>query len=184
MAKEPTPVDRAFERCKLLAQVVALEYRRARANPLDDRYATLGITERGELKADAVHQIEEAFSDLEALVNHLTILDMAAAFEKMFNARIATAVGEARKTLRGKHRGPVLAGRDGIVREMEDFRGLSNITNLIGADLDEQVKKRIESVRENRNRFAHGTDLTTPPTIPREEARDALNEAVILLKPM
>ena len=183
MVGKRTQVDRAFERCRLLARVVALEYERARANPTDARYATIGVTQQGARKAEAERQIEEAFDDLVALIDHLTILDMAAAFEGLFNARIATAVGGARDTLRRRYPN-TLAGRADFVRETDDFQGLSDITKLIEADLDGQVKERLVSVRENRNRFAHGTDLCNPPTILQEDARNALNEAVALLQPV
>lgn len=184
MAEEPTPVDQAFERCRLLASVVAREYERARANPTDARYADFGVTEQGMNKADAKRQIEQAFGDLEALIDHLTILDMAAAFEGLFKARIATAVGAARKTLRSKYPNSALAARAGLVHDAEEFQGLRDITKLIDADLDDHVKERLESIRKNRNRFAHGAVLSSPPTIFREDARDALNEAVSLLQPV
>jgi hypothetical protein len=180
-----TAVDRALERCQLLARIVDLEYQRALANPTDERYVTLIPVvkeQEKQKKAGAKLQIEQAFGDLVALVDHLTILDMAAALEFMFSARIATAVGAARRTLATKHRGPVLAGRAGVVRDTKDFQGLGDITTLISADLDDQVRRSLESVRENRNRFAHGTDLRNPPTILQEDARDALNAAADLLQ--
>jgi len=169
-----------------LSRLIVLEYERARANPLDRRYTDLGITKWGGLpkKADAQKSIEEAFGDLQALINHITILDMAAAFEGLFKAQIATAVGEARKTLKGKHKETVLAGRERLVREAKDFQGLSNIMELISPNLDERDKERLESVRENRNRFTHGTDITAPPTIRSDDAREALNNAIDLLKPI
>jgi hypothetical protein len=184
MARKPTPVDHAFGRCRLLANVVAREYERARAHPTDERYVDLGVTELGAKKAEAQRKIQQAFDDLVALVDHLTILDMAAAFEGLSNAQIATAVGEARKTLEGKHRNSALAWRKRLVREPADCQGLSNITNLIGPDLDERVKKQLESVRQNRNQFAHRTALSNPPTILQKDARDALNAAVALLQPV
>jgi len=96
-----------------LAKLIRLEYDRARATRSINRYVDLGVIPRGEKmeKATALRQIEEAFGDLDALVDHLTILDMAAALEKLFNARISTAVGEARRTLRQKHRPSTLAAR-------------------------------------------------------------------------
>jgi hypothetical protein len=103
MAINQNPIDRAFERCRLLSSIVEEEYRRARGNPTDSRYVNFGITQQGGRKREeAEQQIREAFTDLVALVEHLTILDMAAAFERHFNARVSTAVGAARKTLRAR----------------------------------------------------------------------------------
>jgi ribosomal 50S subunit-associated protein YjgA (DUF615 family) len=184
MPRPSSPVDQAFERCSLLARLIDSEYDRARANPTDERYVNLGVIERGEKVAKAKAQIEQAFDDLVAIVEHLTILDMAAALERLFKARIATAVGEARRTLREKHRGDALAARVKLVREIEDFQGLNDITKLISADLSGEMQEQLDKVRENRNRFVHGTDLRNPPTILKEEAQAALNEAVALLKPV
>ena len=183
MAASSNPVEQAFRRCDLLARLIQLEYDRARANPTDARYAKLGITELGaKVNIDeATRQIDEVFGDLVALVDHLSILDMAAAFEWLFNARIGTAVGTARKTLREKHRRPALAGRARLVRNTTDFEGLRDITTLIDADLSQQVIALLNTVRENRNRFAHGTDIRNPPTILKNEALAALNEALDLL---
>ena len=161
-----------------------LGYTRARANPTDDRSVELGVIPRGgkKEKARALRQIEEAFDDLVALVEHLTILDMAAALEKLFNARISTAVGEARKTLRERHRRSTLAAREKLVRETEDFQGLNNIETLLSTDLSGEMQELFKKVRENRNRFVHGTDIRNPPTILEGEAQTALNEVIALLQ--
>lgn len=186
MPDTDTPVDQAYKRCSLLARLVEAEYKRARSNPTDDRYVTLGVIEPWERKerTTALRQIEVTFGELVALVDHLTILDMAASFERSFNARIATAVGAARKTLRQKYGPSALAGREGLVRNGDDFQGLGSIANLINAALSGEVTEKLAKVRENRNRFAHGTDLSVPPTILQEDARGALNEAVGLLRPV
>ena len=184
MPGSETSVDQAFERCRLLARLIEMEYERARANPTIQRYIDLGIIQRGDKIGEARKQIDQVFGDLIALVDHLIILDMAAALERVFKLRIATAVGEARKTLRAGHRSLVLAAREKLVREADDFEGLSDITKLIGADLSGEMQQLLEKVRENRNRFAHGTDVRNVPTILGEDARAALNEAVALLQPV
>src|SRR5215469_12547629 len=101
MSKTSSPIDHAFKRCSLLSRVIQFEYERARANPLDQRNVELGIFDLGEKveKKEAQDRIEEAFSEVVALSNHLAILDMAAALEYFFRARVGTAIGEARKTL-------------------------------------------------------------------------------------
>ena len=186
MPTAQTVVDQAFQRCRLLARLVELEYERARAYPTDARYVDLGVLEIGKKqeKVKALVQIEAAFGDLIALVEHLTILDMAAAFERLFATRVATAVGAARKTLKERHRYLTLASREKLVRETKDFEGLNDIATLIEADLSQEVKELLKIIRENRNKFSHGTDIQNPPTILKEDARAALNEAIALLQPV
>lgn len=179
-----TPIDEAFERCRLLASLVDLEYRRARANPNDKRYVELGILAQGMEKRNALKRIESTFDDLAALVEHLAILDMAAGLEKLFRLRIATAVGEARKTLREKFGESTLARRERLVREADDFQGFKEIIQFLSSDLSAETQQILDKVRENRNRFAHGTNIRNPSTIPKEEARTALNYVVDLLKPV
>jgi hypothetical protein len=185
MPSPPTPIDKAFERCRLLARLIDLEYQRARGTPTAKRYIDLGVIRQEDKIEEAREQIKQAFDELVALINHLTILDMAAALEHLFKARITTAVGEARKALRTKYRGRrALAAREKLVREIDDFEGLSDITKLISSDLSGEMQQLLDKVRENRNRFAHGTDLRNPPTILSEDARAALNEAVALFQPV
>ena len=179
-----TEVDKAFERCRLLAELVKLEYERARANPTQDRYVKLGVIREGDTRGEAVKKIEDAFSDLTSLVDHLTILDMAAALEKSFSQRITTAIGEARKTLNQKFHASTLAARENLIRDSASFEGLREIVALISAGLSGEIQEMLSKVRENRNRFAHGTDLRNPPTVLKDDARNALNEAFALLRPM
>lgn len=180
----PTDVDKAFERCRLLAALVKAEYERARANPMQDRYVKMGVTQQGDTKGDAIKKIEDAFSDLTGLVDHLTILDMAATLEKVFGQRITTAVGEARKVLVETFHPNALAARESMVRDSASFEGLREIVALIGSGLSGEVQELLSTVRENRNRFAHGTDLRNPPTVLTGDARNALNEAFALLRPL
>jgi hypothetical protein len=151
---------------------------------VQDRYKKLGIIQDGDKKADAVKRIEEAFSDLTGLVDHLTILDMATALEKSFSERITTAIGEARKALNEKFHASSLAARENMVRDGASFEGLNEIVALISASLSGEIRDTLDKVRQNRNRFAHGTDLRTPPTVLSDDARAALNEAFALLRPM
>jgi len=184
MPRKENPVEEAFERCRLLALLIDHEYQRARSTPTDQRYVDLGITEKGQKIEDARREIIQAFDELAALSNHLAILDMASAFERMFRSRIATAIGEARKSLQDKYARPgstPLIAREKLIRE--HFEGIADIIELIGASLSKEVQEQLRQVRDSRNKFSHGTDLRVAPTIMREEARDALNEAIVLLRP-
>lgn len=181
-----TRVDQAFNRCELLAKLVEWERQRAAANPFDERYIALGIIKRGEKmrKLETLKSIHATFDEIAALVEHLTILDMAASLEHLFQSRIATAAGEARKTLRSNYNSSVLAAQPKIVREADDFKSLAEIVRILSENLSKETQEKINKVRENRNIFAHGTNIRVAPTILKEDARAALNEAVELLKPV
>ena len=142
MKANATPIDRAFERCRLLAGLIASEHKRARAYPTDDRYVELGLIERGaKIEKEKIRQaIDQKFDDLSALVEHVVILDMVAALELHFDGRIKTAVGEARRTLKGKFGDSALAGRNKLVRETDDFRGLQNIIDLVEPDISIEMQ--------------------------------------------
>lgn len=183
MAKQ-TPIDIAFKRCRLLAAIVDREYDRALADPTAERYETLDVTAKGDKKAVAEEKIRESFTQLQDLVRHLTILDMVASFELSFNQRITTAIGSARSALKAKHSNQALASREKLIRNADEFRGLAKISDLFESDLDALVKDTIEDIRTNRNNFAHGTNLTQPPTIDKDLALEALNKVFELLKPI
>ena len=179
----PNPVDRAYARYKILTRLLESARQRAVSDPTNERNVDLGLTTRGQKKEDAQRSIEEAFADLEGLVSHLAILDMAAAFEKYFRERLNTAIGEARKVVRERYRSgmPLYAHREGLVRDAEDFQALVGIEQLIGGRISAEVHGAGEMIRKNRNAFAHGTDLQHPPTITIERAWETLNEIIEIL---
>jgi len=49
-------------------------------------------------------------------------------------------VGEARRTLKGKFGDSALAGRNKLVRETDDFRGLQNIIDLVEPDISIEMQ--------------------------------------------
>jgi len=168
-----TPVDGAFERSRRLETIPRWARERAHTDPLGQRYVEIGITAPGDRHAEARRKIEEAFADLDGLVNHLAILDMAAAFEMFFSSRLGTTIGEARKSIRAS---PAIgvAWAENLVGKAGDFEGLSGIEGLMGlAD-----KAQLRSIKTDRNRFAHGTDLRDPPTSDSELVRTILNDLI------
>jgi hypothetical protein len=167
-----TPVDGAFERARRLQAIVSWARERAVNDPLNDGYAEVGNTARGDRQADARRKIEEAFTDLDSLLNHLAILDMAAAFEKHFSARLASTIGEARKSIRAALG---IAWADNLVTKAGGIEGLAGIEALMAYAAD---KSPLKSIKTDRNRFAHGTDLRAPPTIDREQARIILDDLI------
>jgi hypothetical protein len=183
MAATPSPVDRAYNRCQILTRVLDGARQRALADPTHERNIDLGLTTRGQKKPDAQRSIEDAFEDLFGLINHLALLDMAGAFERHFRERLNTAIGEARKVVRERYRSdrPLYAHREGLVRDAEDFQALTGIEQLIGGRMSAEVRAAWETIRKNRNAFAHGADIRLPPTITSERAWETLNEIIEIL---
>jgi hypothetical protein len=180
MPAASNPVDQAFNRHRILSRLLALARERALADPTHQRNVDLGLIPSGFQRRDAMRRIEDAFEDLGGLVNHLGLLDMAAAFERYFRARLDTAIGEARKAVREKYRAsvPLYAHRESLIREVDEFQGLAEIERLIGRNITPEVRRHWEMIRENRNLFAHGTDIRTPPTISGVRAREILIEMI------
>lgn len=174
-----TPVDQAFDRYAVLSKLIELEMERGRANPKDGRYVALGITEIGDTKREAAHKIVETLDGLAKLTEHVAILDMAASLERLFRARIANVIGDARKTLAEnarRERSRELAPK--LVRSIEEFRGLRDIADLVEAVLSGKVIETLMLVSDSRNKFAHGTDLSIAPVVEPAQARENLNEIV------
>jgi hypothetical protein len=178
MASAPSPVDQAFKRYRMLAHLMEFARERALSNPTDPRNVTAELTLSGLSPREARRSIEDAFEELGGLLNHVALLDMASAFEGHFRARLGTAIGEARKVVRERHRSniPLHAHREGLIRDTEEFQGLADIGRLIGDRVSAEVHERWEVIRRNRNSFAHGTDIRRPPTITGEQTRETLGE--------
>jgi hypothetical protein len=68
MPSPPTPIDKAFERCRLLARLIDLEYQRARGTPTAKRYIDLGVIRQEDKIEEAREQIKQAFDELVALI--------------------------------------------------------------------------------------------------------------------
>jgi hypothetical protein len=175
-----SPVDQAFNRYQVLSRLLYIARQRALADPTHERNVNAGLTARGQRKQEAVRDIEEVFDDLDGLVGHLALLDMAGAFERHFRERLATAIGEARKAVRERYRSgiPLYAHREGLIRDADDFQALTGIERLVGGRISDEVRDQWETIRRNRNDFAHGTSLREPPAITSEQARDTLNEII------
>lgn len=179
-----TALQQALARCALLSRFIKAERERALNNPDSPRNVEFGLLTPGLKKAVAIKQLEKIFDELEQLMSHVTILDMAAAFEDAFRKRLDTAIGEARKTLAEKHPDGALAGRQAIVRDTQSVDGLHDMLSFLEGDLAQDIKTNLKRVRTSRNRFAHGTPLTDVPDISTHDAWGALNHAARLLKPL
>lgn len=177
------PTVYAGRRCVRPASALVANPRSDKGSALSDpthkRNVDFGLTEAGDRKADAVRKIEEAFEDLGNLLNHVAIIDMAGAFELVFRTRLGNAVGEIRRVVKEEYEsGPFWASREDLVHQIDDFQGLRKISALLSGRMSKETADALSAIRENRNRFAHGTDIRTPPTITSEEAREALNDVI------
>jgi len=146
---------------------------------MHNRNIELGLVEQGQRKSEVVSAINEAFEDLTNLMNHVRILDIAAAFELHFRARLRTAIGEARRVLREHYSiAPLADDRERLAIAVEDIQGLAEIASLIGGRLSNETSQTLSQIRADRNKFAHGTDIRVPPATTSEQARDVLNEII------
>jgi hypothetical protein len=178
-------VQKAFLRCEVLSQIVAQAKARAMANPTDEYTVKLGITSKGEPKSDADKKIRQIFEQLDGLIAHLALLDIVASFELAFGARLKNAVGEARKAVRENYppnsSGLLFQARESLVRQVDHYGGIGGIEALLKPHLDAALLAKLQNIRENRNQFAHGTDVEILPTIQRADALKALSEIAGLL---
>lgn len=180
MAAE-TPVDEAFERYMTLSAILDRVREIAVADPTHARNIQMGLTEEGMKKSDAREHIIQTFEELTSLLNHVVVIDMAAAFERYFLARVTTAIGEARRVVRTQYNvEPFSAVREKLVKEADDFQGLAQKGSMLVGQFSPDLNAAWKLILEARNKFAHGTDILTAPAIASEEAKDALNEILQL----
>ena len=172
-------LDAAYRRCRTLTLLVERARSEAVANPSQDRWKDFEITSPGDSRVACAAKVNDAFDQILNLLNHVTILDMAASFEMATKARLGTRIGDTRSAIAAavqKNSLPVYHAR--LVRSQKDFDGLNSLAELLQGHIDENVSEVLSAVRESRNAFAHGTDVTVPPKAGREEALGALREAL------
>ncbi len=88
---------------------------------------------------------------------------------------MSTALGEARKTLRENYRLQVFHSvREGLVARIGQFQGVRGLETLLAPKLAEELKQTLKAIRDDRNKFAHGTDVTQPPAVDIDDAHKAL----------
>jgi hypothetical protein len=168
-------VEAARRRCAVLTSILRKAKERALADPTGPYPMALGIIETGEKKEDAVKKVKRTFEELDGLLAYFTIIDLTASLEKVFSSRLGTAVGEARKIVREKFKiAPFNGVREALVHDVGDFQTLQGIANLLSSVLDEDLGKKLKSVQFERNKFAHGTDVTAAPVVSPNEAYEIL----------
>ena len=176
-------VEAARLRCRLLFQIVESARIRALDNPTSDFAIALRLFEVGEKKGDASKKLARAFDELYGLIAHLTIIDMTASLEKAVSGRLKNAIGAARKTLQERkyQPGTFHEVRDAFVRDADDFLGLKGIEALVSSSLSKEVKDTLMAVREERNKFAHGTNVTDAPLVEADAAYEALKAVAAIV---
>ena len=175
-------VDLAYGLCSKLNAIVDKTAREAEANPTDRKWIALGITEAGQKPVDARRAIEQTFRSLSALVRHLTLLYIASEFEGSARAKLARHVGEGRGALRVKIKAgemPIFSER--LIRSPDDYESLALVSSLLEGHLAGEFKATLNRLRQDRNRFAHGTDIAVPPETDVEEALIATRAALSLI---
>jgi hypothetical protein len=184
MASPIDSVEKAFFRCEILLKILDDTKRRTisdKANQFPYAFS-LGIIEKGDTIDEAKLKIESIFSQLESLITHLTILDVAASFENIFRERLKNAIGEARKAVRKNYKIQTLFKvREELVQDVAAYSGLGGLETLLGPQLDQELLGKLKAIRANRNRFVHGTEIHALPTIDGADALKALREVAELL---
>ena len=143
------------------------------SNPLHQFNIDIGIVDVGDSKSEAMEKINDTFSDLSALIKHVSILHMAATFEDLFKKRLSSQIGDVRKGVRAQSRE---AWRENLVRSAESFDGLREIEELLS--LPPGDSKQFKFVRDARNAFAHGASFKDDPIISELSTLDILRKAL------
>jgi hypothetical protein len=168
-------VDQARERCSLLLRILTAAKDRAMSDPLGNYCVGLGIVQPGDKPTSAIRKVNRAFEELDGLLAHITLIDMTASLERAFINQLSTALGEAGKTLREKYGLQILHSvREGLVAKIGQFQGLRGLETLLGPQLAEELKQTLKAIRDDRNKFAHGTDVSQPPAVDIDDAHKAL----------
>lgn len=176
--KEPS-ILAAYKRMAILKAITGAERTRAESNRYDQRNLELGIIEPDQPRTNLENKIRTLFNQIELLLDHLTLLHMAASFESEAKVRLDTVAGAAHKTIQGsRERSGGWATR--LVRGADSFDGLYDIGEVLG--LTASDLNAFKTIRKVRNAFSHGVALETVPPITAEDARDVLVATLARIK--
>ena len=174
-------ISDAFERCRGLSAIIRHVRNDALKRPNEEIWRALGLVMDGDTKAEAISRLERRFDELQALIDHIFILDMAAQFERTAAARIENYIGSARSAFAkriNQEKFPALA--TAVVKEASDFQGLNAYVRLLESHIDGELKDKLKLIRGARNSFAHGIDVRVPPPISAQDARDTLIDSLTM----
>ena len=173
MAKA-TEVERAYDRCSILSAIVRHIRDDALARPTEAVWLKLGLVEEGDKKPEAVARMERLFDELQALIEHLFVLDMTAQFERAAMSRVTNYIGSA--CIPHKAGLPSLATK--VIKNKKDFENMIDFLRLLEDHIDTDLLEQLNMIRKARNIFAHGVDVRVLPSISREDVRDSLKDAL------
>lgn len=173
------PVKRAFQRSQVLAKIVAELKGQAHRNPLSEKWVDYGITEPDDSRKSADLKLTQLFEEISGLIEHLTILDMAASYELAARTRFANYIG----IIQGA--GESLARTNsipryslGVIKGAQSYDGISAINDLLKPSVDPALIAELTKISKARNRFAHGTSVKLAPEVDRAEAKEILIHAL------
>ena len=170
-----TDLDATFERYRITRAILSREAETARANPLGDRVTLIGVVQPGLKPDDARRQIGTFFEASVDALDQQAVLSLCAAFERVFQQRLANVIGAARIVLKTGMELPFPPGADRLIRDSGSFRSLDAIFALFG-EPDTPRGKKLASLRKLRNDIAHGTIQSLPSTITVESIQALLQE--------
>lgn len=181
MASVHNPIDEAFDLVAVLRAIVSAARRLALSRPFDPQNFALGILkpQRFKDRDEAEREIVAIFNALELLLDHFSILHMAAAFEQAAVVRIGNGLGAARAAIE-KGRKPTDRWPAKMLRDAKDYQSLEGISALLGLSAEDKIL--FDRVRKVRNELGHGVPITNVPGITAEDARSVLIEALAILK--
>ena len=172
-----TVVDDALVRHALLRRSVERMGQRANSNPLDAQFIELGVVKRGDTSQEARNELNAAFGELLSRIDHLTLIDVCGAFEAHFLKWISTAIGESRRVISTHYNIEVMKDlKERFIRDRNSFDSLDSIVKLVEGKVSADVLGKLEKLRNQRNRSAHGEALDKPPSVSVSEAGNLLSE--------
>ena len=172
-------VDDAYVRYRRLIGILGRAEGAALRQPTSQQSRELGLVADTD-RADAARvKLIAAFRDLKVRLEYLGFLDLCASFEDAFRRRVATAIGEARKNVREHYNVPLLRSLgERLVRDARSFDSLASIFSTIEGLVSFQMQAELNTVREERNRVSHGTNLGQPLKVTVERTQELLNELI------
>lgn len=177
-----TTVDAAFRRYVQLSAITERARRTALAQPTNPSNTELGLFEVGQVLENPKALLATTFDQLQRRIEHFCLLDMCSAFENYVRSRIETSIGEVRRVTKEHYSVPILKEvRIRLVREAKNFDSLQSIFLLVQGHFPADRIPQLETVRQERNHLAHGSDLNYSLQLPLTTVQALLNEVIIFL---
>ena len=139
----------------------------------------LGIAAPQDGKTQAMFKVGELFDRVTAVADNGAVVALCSIFERMFVAKLQTAIGEARGNLRAHYQlGPFEPVRDGLIKDASHFQGLAPKLALVERVSSPEQAAVLGRIRVIRNAIVHGADIPRGRPLSVEEIATALNVAL------